>query len=773
MATLAEANPALASQWHPTLNGELTPNDVTPGVNKLAWWTDECGHAWTAKITDVTHHNSVHVNCVYCTNKRVLQGFNDFATTDPELAKEVSANSHIKATEITSGTLKKLLWDCPKGHEYLASIKSRKTAQKLPCPSCTGITPKGTKLADANPALAAEWHPTLNGELTPADVATSSFQEAWWLGAECGHTWNALIRNRVNRGSGCPYCAGQKILVGFNDLGTTHPLLAAEISPNSKLQATEVTAGTDKKPLWLCSKGHEWEAAVGGRVRGRGCIYCTNQKVLPGETDLAAKYPEVAKEWHPTRNGDTQPNSVMAKSRTKYWWLGEKCGHEWLTSVSHRVNGTGCPICSRHLLSVGINDFATTHPALAAQVSPTSPIKATQVTAGSEKKLEWVCDKGHGTWMAVLSSRVRGGHGCPKCSGHKVVTGETDVATTHPQILLEWADTTILPTQVSTSSARKVLLKCTNGHYRYTRVADYTKINSYSCSKCKASGGEKAITAWLEDELGIKTVTNTRRIISPFELDIYLPDHNVAIEFNGLYWHSELAGKDRFYHQAKWEAANKAGIQLIQIWEDDWNANSDVIKNALAHKLGATTKAKHFARKLVVTQLNTTQAKDFLEENHIQGYASGSYYLGLTTAEGETVAVLVLKKETRNTLNIIRYATSAHVVGGFTKLLRNAEKAYQPDSFITFADHTISNGGLYENNGFTADKELPPDYMYIVKGQRKHKFGYRLKRFKTDPELLWEEGLTEKQLAKLNKIPRIWDAGKTRYRLNVTRQGTT
>jgi len=127
---------------------------------------------------------------------------------------------------------------------------------------------------------------------------------------------------------------------------------------------------------------------------------------------------------------------------------------------------------------------------------------------------------------------------------------------------------------------------------------------------------------------------------------------------------------------------------------------------------------------------------------------------------------LVLRKESGedDVLNIIRYATAANVVGGFTKLLKHAEKVYSPESFITFADHCVSDGGLYESNGFVADKILSPDYMYVVKGERKHKFGYRLKRFQNDPELLWEPNLTERELAALNGLERIWDAGKTRYR---------
>lgn len=102
-------------------------------------------------------------------------------------------------------------------------------------------------------------------------------------------------------------------------------------------------------------------------------------------------------------------------------------------------------------------------------------------------------------------------------------------------------------------------------------------------------------------------------------------------------------------------------------------------------------------------------------------------------------------------------------LGGFTKLLTYAEREYTPSRFITFADHCISDGGLYEGNGFVVDKTLPPDYMYVVGDRREHKFDYRLKRFRNDPDLKYVEGLTERELAALNGLVRVWDAGKTRF----------
>src|SRR5690606_34103676 len=107
--------------------------------------------------------------------------------------------------------------------------------------------------------------------------------------------------------------------------------------------------------------------------------------------------------------------------------------------------------------------------------------------------------------------------------------------------------------------------------------------------------------------------------------------------------------------------------------------------------------------------------------------------------------------------------TAGVVQGGFTRLLRHAESRLAVATWVTFADLSVSQGRLYEDNGFIVDKILPPDYMYFVQGERVHVFNYRLKRFREDPNLIWKEGLTERELAQLNGLHRIWDSGKVRY----------
>lgn len=253
------------------------------------------------------------------------------------------------------------------------------------------------------------------------------------------------------------------------------------------------------------------------------------------------------------------------------------------------------------------------------------------------------------------------------------------------------------------------------------------------------------------------------------ELDIYIPSLNIAIECNGVYWHSEGAGKDRNFHKAKLDACRAAGIQLIQIWEDDWAERQDVVKSMLAHKLGASQARMVYARQTDAVDITATEARVFLNAHHIQGAITGSFYLGLRErGTAELVAVMVLKRQggkASSVLRLERYATSLRLPGGHSKLVSYAERHIEDwTELVTFADLEVSDGSLYEATGWVQDAVLRPDYRYVVGNTRRHKFGYRLARFRDDPDLEYEPGLTERELASLNKLHRVWDSGKIRFK---------
>lgn len=195
-----------------------------------------------------------------------------------------------------------------------------------------------------NAKLINEWNYEKNGDLNPQYIPVSSGKKVWWK-CENGHEWPAVVASR-NSGNNCPYCSNQKLLSGYNDLVTLYPSIAAEWHPikNAPLTPKEILAGASKKVWWKCKFDHEWEALVSSRTKGIGCPYCTNQKVISGENDLATKHPELIGEWHPTKNGELTPSMVTCGSGKKVWWIC-KNGHEWPAYIKHRSKGVGCPFC--------------------------------------------------------------------------------------------------------------------------------------------------------------------------------------------------------------------------------------------------------------------------------------------------------------------------------------------------------------------------------------------------------------------------------------------
>ena len=132
-----------------------------------------------------------------------------------------------------------------------------------------------------------------------------------------------------------------------------------------------VTYGTRDEYWWQCEKGHRWQAPVKSRTSGRGCPYCTTRRLQPGVNDFATRFPDIAAQWHPTKNGAFQPDQVAPGSHRKAWWRC-KAGHEWQASVTSRTSGgSGCPVCAGRLVLPGVNDFASAFPTLAAQWHPT------------------------------------------------------------------------------------------------------------------------------------------------------------------------------------------------------------------------------------------------------------------------------------------------------------------------------------------------------------------------------------------------------------------
>ena len=480
--SLQDLYPLIAKDWSYDKNCPLLPSDVNAHSDRRVWWTCQNGHEYQMSISKRTSRGN---GCHYCSGHKILTGYNDLATKNPELLNEwdYEKNKDILPTQISVNSHTKVWWKCKDGHEWQSSIANRNRGNG--CPQC-GIISRvekqmipedGRSLQELYPHIAAEWHPTKNDDVLPSQVSAYSNHYAWWR-CDNGHEWRSKINNRSN-GCNCPICdKGRKtslpertvyyyIKKYFDDAiwsyhGDELDGLELDIFIPSIRTAIEYDGGRwhidSKKDMFkdeLCTnlqismirirekkcpiyesdckfyylnsrKRKELEDIIIDMLEGLGvkapnvkieADYANIQELLHHKkvkNSLAEKYPMVAKEWHPTKNGNIKPENVSYGSNQKVWWLCDK-NHEWCGVVGHRAKGGKCPYCSNQKVLEGYNDLLTTNPTLASEWHPTKngDLRPTQVMAGSNQKVWWLCSEGH-EWIAMISSR-NAGRGCRIC----------------------------------------------------------------------------------------------------------------------------------------------------------------------------------------------------------------------------------------------------------------------------------------------------------------------------------------------------------------------
>jgi len=340
---LATTHPELAKQWHPTKNGELTPQKVTAGSNRNIWWICAKGHEWHSRV----NHRRDGIGCPYCSGQRAIPGENDLATVNKELAAQWHPTKNTKSpSEVLPYCNDKVWWVCSEGHEWEARINGRSRGKG--CPYCSGRkATKDNNLKVVYPELMEEWHPTKNGTLDPAELTTRCDKKVWWRCKICDYEWQTNVHVRTT-GHGCPACAGNVAIPGKNDLATVNPDLALEFhkTKNAELTPQLIAAYSNKKVWWKGKCGHEWQTTVSSRNQGGGCPICSNQKVEKGINDLATTNPELAKQWHPYKNGKKTAFDVTEGSNKKAWWKCSKCGYEWEAVIHSRRKSYDCPLCN-------------------------------------------------------------------------------------------------------------------------------------------------------------------------------------------------------------------------------------------------------------------------------------------------------------------------------------------------------------------------------------------------------------------------------------------
>ena len=237
---------------------------------------------------------------------------NSFALQSPDIAKEwnYERNGELRPDMYkTNSTQAKFWWKCKNGHEWQSTIAHR-TSSNSNCPYCANRKLlKGFndfQTTNKNQQLFVEWNYYRNelDDISPDSLMEGSQKKVWWKCSK-GHEWKSTISER-KRGTGCPICAGKKVLVGFNDLASICPEIAKEwnYERNNDLTPHDVTSCSNKNVWWRCEKGHEWRTMILTRSKGSGCPYCSNRYVKKGFNDLSTLFPQVASEWNSEKNNE-------------------------------------------------------------------------------------------------------------------------------------------------------------------------------------------------------------------------------------------------------------------------------------------------------------------------------------------------------------------------------------------------------------------------------------------------------------------------------------
>lgn len=338
-----------------------------------------------------------------------------------------------------------------------------------------------------NSKLMKEWDYEKNNKIgiNPDDILPGSQKKVNWICSK-GHKYERSVYDKLNGRGNCPYCGNRKILQGFNDIATTNPELLTEwnYDKNDKLNITpeSIGKGYSKKIWWKCGKGHEWDSAIYSRIAGSGCPYCSNQKIKKGYNDIATTNPELLKEWDYEKNDKIgiTPFDVSHGSTKKVWWRCEN-GHEYQTSIAQRTGKkSGCAICANQQLLKGYNDFATRYPVLMKEwdyeENDKKGIRPDEIVKGGKVKISWKCEKGH-KWETRIADRIRSNNAYNRCP------------------------------------------ICSS----YQRVSYPEKVIYYYVKKMFPNAKDNFKPDWLK----------------PKEIDIFIPELNIGIEYDGSYWHSD------------------------------------------------------------------------------------------------------------------------------------------------------------------------------------------------------------------------------------------
>ena len=500
-------------------------------------------------------------------------------------------------------------------------------------------------------------------------------------------------------------------------------------------------------------------------LHGRGCSMCAKAKANAKNSCGIDEFIEKAKKVHGEKYDYSKVEYV--NSKTKVCIICPEHGEFWQTPSEH-LNGCGCKKCASDKLQKKFQLSKQQFVSKSLKVHGDKYDYSKVEYVNNRTKVCIICPE-HGEFWQTPNSHLNG-NGCPLCGNEeraKVKKSNTDDFIIKAKKVHTENYSYKLVDYVTAKTPIKII--CPK-HGEFWQTPD-KHLYGRGCPKCgrELSKGEECVKDYIENIIGFKINKNSRKIIPPYELDIFVPEKNLAIEYDGILWHSEKYIKDTNYHLNKTESCEKMGIRLIYIFEDEWNEHTDIVKSKLKHILGCDNcQPKVFARKCSVGEINNNLAKEFLGKNHIQGFARSTVYLGGFYGD-KLIGVMSFKREVKN-LNkweLTRFATDINkcCVGVGGKIFKYFIRNYNPSEVKSFADRrwsSLLSDNLYNKLGFKLDKILKPDYHYVIGNKRIHKFNCRKQNLlRMDDEL--NINMTEHEMCQKLGFQRIYDCGLIKY----------
>ena len=519
-----------------------------------------------------------------------------------------------------------------------------------------------------------------------------------------------------------------------------------------------VYKNANTKLIITCPKHGDFEQLPIPHINGQGCPKCAGRGLSQDEVI------ELFREAH----GDEYDYSKVhfTRMRDKVCIICKEHGEFWQTPDKHYKLHQGCPKCGRIKLNrnrkITRDKFIDKANGVHNGKYDYSKISFKDI----HEKVTIICPI-HGEFEQLAYEHLNG-HGCAKCAvdDTKLRLDEfIERSNVIHNFKYDYSKVKI------NGIKNPVEIICPiHGSFMQTPESHLKGSGCSICGKVESSA-ERELYEYVCKLVGKENVRhNDRTVLNGSEIDIYIPSLKIGIEYNGVIWHSEKFGKGKNYHLSKLELANKKGVELIQIFEDEYVHNKKIVLNKLKHLLQCNYNSQKInARSCTVSIIDRKEAKSFLEDNHIQGFGKSTVHIGLM-CDKELVAVMSFRRIIKDSdeWELTRFASDNNFIvrGAGGKLLSFFIKNFNPSSIKSFADRrwTVkADDNLYTKLGFTLDEILDPDYRYVLKSnpERIHKFNFRKKLLNKKYGLPLT--MTESEMAKEIGAFKIWDCGLFRY----------